>query len=121
MGSDVDVGHSRKLDSGCPRQPDVHNQRLVATKQGALVDSDGTPTPSDETDGVGRPITYVTYDNAGEAIEQQTFDGDGVAPWKWKYLARRSCGCGFILVVGFHSFSASQSEAVERAMRVLRL
>jgi RHS repeat-associated protein len=52
--------------------------RLVASKQGALVNSDGSSDPSAETDGVGRPITYTTYDNLGEAVEQQSYDGDGV-------------------------------------------
>jgi YD repeat-containing protein len=52
--------------------------RLVASKQGALVDSSGVPTPSSETDGVHRPISYATYDNLGEVTTQQSFDGDGV-------------------------------------------
>jgi RHS repeat-associated protein len=52
--------------------------RLVASKMGALVNSGGTLTPTAETDGVARPITYTTYDNLGEAVEQQSFDGDGV-------------------------------------------
>jgi RHS repeat-associated protein len=53
--------------------------RLVASKQGAAVNSSGTPTPSAETDGVNRPITYTIYDNLNEPIEQDTYDGDGVS------------------------------------------
>jgi YD repeat-containing protein len=53
--------------------------REVASKQGAAVNSSGTPTPSAETDGVHRPITYSVLDNLGETVEQDTYDGDGVS------------------------------------------
>jgi RHS repeat-associated protein len=52
--------------------------RLVASKQGAAVDSSGNPTLSAETDGAHRPISYTVYDNLNEAVTQEAFDGDGV-------------------------------------------
>ncbi len=45
--------------------------RLVATKSG-VQDS--------ENDGTHRLIVVTTYDNLGEAIETQQYDGDGVTP-----------------------------------------
>jgi RHS repeat-associated protein len=53
--------------------------RLVATKSGVLLNTDGTEDLADEADGTNRPIAYTTYDNLDETIEQQTYDGDGVA------------------------------------------
>ena len=32
-----------------------------------------------ENDGTNRPITYTIYDNLGETVEQDQYDGDGVA------------------------------------------
>src|SRR5262249_54044338 len=43
--------------------------RLVATKSGV---------ETTESTSVNRPITYTEYDNLGEAIAQETYDGDGV-------------------------------------------
>ncbi len=45
--------------------------RLVATKSGVQ---------SSENDGTHRPIVVTTYDNLGETIETQQYDGDGVTP-----------------------------------------
>jgi YD repeat-containing protein len=44
--------------------------RLVASKQGVQ---------ANENDGTGRPIFYTTYDNLGQAVESQRYDGDGVS------------------------------------------
>jgi YD repeat-containing protein len=44
--------------------------RLVASKQGVQANED---------DGTHRPILYTVYDNLNEAIEQDKYDGDGVA------------------------------------------
>src|SRR5262249_34126258 len=43
--------------------------RLVATKQGVQ---------DNENDGTHRPIFYNVYDNLGEVITSQRYDGDGV-------------------------------------------
>lgn len=52
--------------------------RLIATKQGALLSS-GSPDPSGETDGAHRLITYTTYDNLNEPTAVYTYAGDGVS------------------------------------------
>jgi YD repeat-containing protein len=46
--------------------------RLVATKTGA------TDTPATEDTNVNRPITYTEYDNLGDVIAEEQYDGDGV-------------------------------------------
>jgi RHS repeat-associated protein len=53
--------------------------RQVAAKAGVILNTNGTENLSAENDGTNRPITYTVLDNAGEAIEQDTYDGDGVA------------------------------------------
>ena len=52
---------------------------LIATKQGALLDSNGNPNPSSETDAAHRLITYMTYDNLGEPTASRTYAADGVS------------------------------------------
>ncbi len=53
--------------------------REVAAKAGVLLNEDGSEDTSAENDGTNRPITYTVYDNLDEPIEQDTYDGDGVA------------------------------------------
>jgi RHS repeat-associated protein len=51
--------------------------RLVASKSGLLL-SGGSENLSGEVSG-SAPITYTVYDNLGEAIEKDSYDGAGVA------------------------------------------
>jgi RHS repeat-associated protein len=53
--------------------------RLIASKQGALLDSSGNPNPAGETDGVHRLITSTSYDNLNEPVASRTYAGDGVS------------------------------------------
>ncbi len=43
------------------------------------LNTDGTENLSAESDGAHRPISLIAYDNLDEPVQQQTFDGDGVA------------------------------------------
>jgi RHS repeat-associated protein len=65
-----------------PRVTDMYydwRDRQVEAKSGVLLNSDGSENLTAENDGTNRPITYTVYDNLGEAVEQDTYDGDGVA------------------------------------------
>jgi hypothetical protein len=53
--------------------------RMVASKSGIILNTDGTEDLSAEDDGTNRPIEFSVYDNLGEVTEQDTYTGDGVA------------------------------------------
>ena len=54
--------------------------RLVAEKDGALLNSDGTNNTTGEVNtNVHRPIFVYTLDNLGEVTEMDQYDGDGVS------------------------------------------
>jgi hypothetical protein len=52
--------------------------RLIATKQGALLDSSGNPNLIGENDSAHRLLTYTSYDNLDEATATRTYAGDAV-------------------------------------------
>ena len=51
----------------------------MAAKAGVLLNSDGSENLTGENDGTNRPITYSVLDNLGETVEQDQYEGDGVA------------------------------------------
>ena len=52
--------------------------RLIATKAGALIGSNGSPNPAGETDSAHRLITFYNRDNLGEVTGTYLYAGDGV-------------------------------------------
>ncbi len=52
--------------------------RLVASKSGVVLNEDDSEDLSGETSG-SAPISYTVYDNLGEAIESDGYDGADVA------------------------------------------
>jgi RHS repeat-associated protein len=53
-------------------------QYLYDWRDRRMLEKDGVQ--STETDGAHRPIIYTIYDNAGEVLETDCYDGDGVTP-----------------------------------------
>jgi RHS repeat-associated protein len=67
----------QEIDYPGSGQPNRETDDYYDWRGRLIVEKDGVQTT--EATDVNRPITYTNYDNLGEAIEVQTYDGDGVS------------------------------------------